>query len=54
MKQLIIPLLAVVAASLSQSAQAAQITGEYLEARMCNVYVRHETKSLRVCSLAAY
>jgi hypothetical protein len=39
MKQLIFPLLAVVAASLSQSAQAAQITGEYLEARTCNVYV---------------
>jgi hypothetical protein len=39
MKQLIFPLLAVVAASLSQSAMAAQITGEYLEARTCNVYI---------------
>jgi hypothetical protein len=38
MRQLIIPLLAFSVASLSQFATAAQITGEYLEARTCNVY----------------
>ena len=38
MRQFILPLLAVSVASLSQLAAAAQITGEYLEARTCNVY----------------
>lgn len=39
MKLFILPLLAALSVySLSQSATAAQITGEYLEARTCNVY----------------
>ena len=38
MRHLIIALLTVSFASLSQFAEAAQITGEYLEARTCNVY----------------
>lgn len=38
MRQITIALLALSAASLSQFAEAAQITGEYLEARTCNVY----------------
>lgn len=38
MKHLIFPVLAIIVAGTSQFAEAAQITGEYLEARTCNVY----------------
>ncbi|MDA1162080.1 MAG: DUF1326 domain-containing protein [Planctomycetota bacterium] len=38
MKNCILPLLVVFTAGLTESAAAAQISGEYLEARTCNVY----------------
>jgi hypothetical protein len=38
MRQITVALLALSVASLNQFAAAAQITGEYLEARTCNVY----------------